>query len=495
MSIAGIDIGTTGCKMTIYSDQGEYCYRAYRDYPALRSAGEHEVHAEAIWEGVQAVIREGTSKYPDVHAIGITSFGESCVLLDEKDQPIRPVMLYTDPRGTKECERLVEELGADQIADITGLAPHSMYSLPKIMWIKEHCPEEYRRTKRIMMMEDYVAYCLTGNACIDYSLASRSMAFDIHELCWSKKMFEVAQIDERLFSTPVVGGSVVGTIRGELASELEIGPQTKIVVVGHDQVAAAIGSGAFAKGCGVDGAGTVECITPVYEGIPTHGAIREGKYAVVPYVMPGTYVTYAFGYTGGALIEWYISHMCKAEKELAKKTGQNVYDLLEKEMKSGPTGILVMPHFAGAATPYMDIGSKGAILGLTIEHNTSDLYRAMMEGVVYEMCINMEYLQKGNIAPTYLRATGGGASSQVWMQMKADMLNMPITSLQSKEAGAAGCAMAAGIAAGIFENWQDAASYLVKEKRVYEPRMEQHEQYMEWYAKYRQVYQAVRPLM
>ena len=164
-------------------------------------------------------------------------------------------------------------------------------------------------------------------------------------------------------------------------------------------------------------------------------------------------------------------------------------------MKDEPTGILVLPHFAGAATPYMDVGSKGAVVGLTLEHNTADLYRGMMEGVVYEMMLNMEHLAKAGIHPEKLRATGGGASSKVWMQMKADMLNMPITSLGSAEAGAAGCAMMAGIAAGVFEGLKEAARALVTEKEVYYPRKEQHEAYMKYYNKYKGLYQAVRPLV
>lgn len=493
--IAGIDIGTTGCKMAVYSDKGEYRYLAYRDYLAARSAGEHEVHAKVIWESVKEVIREAAAKYPDVRAVGITSFGESFVLLDEKDCPIRPVMLYTDPRGCEECSELTARFGEKSIAEITGLTPHSMYSLPKVMWIQRHCPEDYARTKRIMMMEDFTAYMLTGNACIDYSLAGRSMAFDIRSLVWSRELFEAAGVEQELFSKPVPGGSVVGTVRRELAAELGMKQDTKIVVVGHDQVAAAIGAGVFEEGCGVDGAGTVECITPIFRGIPQHEKIREGKYAIVPYVVPGTYVTYAFGYTGGALISWFLSQAAKAEKELAKQMDRSVYELLEGQMQEGPSGILVLPHFAGAATPYMDTGSKGAILGLTLEHNTADLYQAMMEGVAYEMCLNMEYLTESGIAPHYLRATGGGAASDVWMQMKADILNIPITSLQNKEAGAAGGAIAAGIGAGIFADWKDAAAQMIKEKKTYEPRADRNAQYREFYGKYRKIYAAIRTLM
>jgi len=491
--LGGIDVGTTGCKITIYENDGTLAYQAYRDYPVTR-AGEHEVQASAIWQGVQEVIKDAALHCKDIQAIGITSFGESCVLLDEKDEPILPVMLYTDIRGKEQSERLAEKIGSEYIEQVTGVHPHEMYSLPKVMWIKERRPEEFAKAKHICMMEDYVIYMLTGNAVIDYSLAARSLGFNIHKLEWSNSIFEAAGIDKKLFSKPVISGTKAGTVKKDLAEALGLSQDVVIVPVGHDQVAAAIGSGVFEKGTGIDGAGTVECIAPLYEGIPEGRTMAEGGYAVIPYVIPGHFVTYAFSYAGGALISWYIQNFAKYEKQLAKESGRSVYEILEENMKDEPTGILVLPHIAGAATPYMDMDAKGAVTGLTISHNASDVYRAMMEGVCYEMVLNMEWLEEAGIRPGKLRATGGGASSKVWMQMKADMLNVPIVSLGNAEAGAVGCAMMAGIATGVFKDLQDAAGVMITEGATYYPRREKHEAYMAHYARYRELYKAVRPL-
>ena len=186
-----------------------------------------------------------------------------------------------------------------------------------------------------------------------------------------------------------------------------------------------------------------------------------GNYSVVPYVIPGKYVCYAFSYTGGALIQWFIDTLAKKEKELAEREGISVNQLLENESES-PTGLLVLPHFAGAATPYMDTGSKGAILGLTSGTTVSEMYRACMEGVVYEMMLNMDYLRASGIRFTMLHATGGGAHSEVWMQMKADMLNVPITALATVDAGTVGSAMLTGIAVGCFKDLSEAASHMVE---------------------------------
>lgn len=495
MLLAGLDIGTTGCKITVYDEDGTYQYRSYCDYPVSRHTGVHEVKAEYILDGVKKVISDTGKLYPHIGAIGITSFGESCVLLDADDQPIRPIMLYTDPRGQEECQELIKRLGRETIERVTGISPHSMYSLPKVMWIKKHHPREYKKVCHILMMEDFITYMLTGNAVIDFSLATRSMAFDIRKLGWSSEIFEAAGIEPDLFSTPAISGTNAGKVKKDIAMELGISDETVIVPVGHDQVAAAIGSGVFEADSAVDGAGTVECITPVYNGIPEGRKMYEGNYAVVPYVIPGKYVTYAFSFTGGALVSWFVNHLAKGEQYQAKEQGKSVYDILEEGMKDAPTGILVLPHFAGAATPYMDEGSKGAIVGLTIEHNASDLYRAIMEGVGYEMMLNIDCLKQAGISPKKLRATGGGALSKAWMQMKADMLNMPITALESAEAGATGCAMMAGIAVGRFKDLEEAARVMIQEKETYYPRELKHQIYKKYYANYKKLYGAVRPLV
>lgn len=494
MYLGGIDIGSTGCKITVYDDQGNYVYRAYRDYPVERSAGEHEVDGAALWEKVQEVIADAAGKYP-LRAIGISSFGESCVLLDEADQPLLPVMLYTDPRGVEECQELTEKVGREKIRRLTGVDPHSMYSLPKLMWIRKNRPDVWKQVRHILMMEDYVIYMLTGNAVIDYSLAARSMAFDISKLCWAQEMFAAAGVDSRLFSMPVVNGSAAGTVKPDMAEKLGLTEETLIIPVGHDQVAATIGSGVFDEETGVDGAGTVECIIPIYDGIPEGDTMYENGYAVVPYVVPGKYVTYAFSFTGGALVSWFINNLAKGELEESRRQGISVYELLEKDMKNDPTGILVLPHFAGAGTPYMDEGSKGAILGLTVEHTASDLYRAMMEGVVYEMMINQEKLMEAGIRPKRLLATGGGAASEVWMQMKADMLQIPVTSLENADAGAAASAIMAGVAAGVFADQKSAAAVFVKERKTYYPRQDMYEKYRKHYERYKKVYGAVRELV
>lgn len=494
MKIAGLDIGTTGCKLTVFDSQGNCLDKAYRDYPVRRSFGEHETDPSAILEAVFAVIRSVTEAHPDIEGLGVTSFGETFVLADESGRPLHMAMLYTDPRGLTECEELVQKIGRKKLLSLTGVNPHQMYSISKIMWLKRSRPHLYEKARHIFLMEDLVIYALTKKARIDYSLAARTMAFDIHRLAWSREIFDAAGIDRSLMSECVPSGTVAGTVTKEAMASTGLRAGTRVACIGHDQVAAAVGAGVFDSSAAVDGAGTVECITPVMDGIPDQEAAARGNFAVVPYVIPGKYVCYAFSYMGGALIQWCIETLAKKEREFAKEAGISVNEYLEK-CTASPTGLLVLPHLAGAATPYMDTGSKGVIVGLTADTTVGELYRACMEGVVYEMMVNMEYLQQAGIQIQKLHATGGGARSGEWLQMKADMLNLPVTALVTEDAGTVGSAMLTGIAAGCFADLKDAAGHMVQMRETYYPRADMHDKYQEIYMRYRNLYSAVRPLM
>ena len=505
MKIAGLDIGTTGCKLTVFDETGRELDKSYRDYPVKRNVEGHEIDVAAIVKGVCDVIREMGGKYPDISGIGVTSFGETFVMTDDNGTPLAPAMLYTDPRGKEECMELVRKTGMEKIARITGVTAHEMYGLPKIMWRKKHDPEIYEKTKHIFQMEDYVVFIMTGNAQIDYSLATRSMAFDINSLCWSDEILEAAEVDKALFSKPVPSGTDAGVITSEFAQKTGLSESTHVISVSQDQVAACVGAGAFEGNIAVDGAGTVQCLTPVFDEMPDVRKMMPGKYVIIPYVIPGKYVTYAFSYTGGALMQWCISNLAKKEKELGASNHISVNDYLEQEYianrkklgldPEGPSGMLTLPHFAGAATPYMDTGSKGAIIGLTTDSRVSDIYRSCMEGVTYEMYLNYRNVTNAGAAPEIIHATGGGAHSEIWMQMKADMLGLPMTALRTIDAGTVGSAMLTGVAMGVFNNLDEAAMQMVERIKTYEPRPEYRKKYLEVFDRYDRLYDAVRGLM
>lgn len=475
MLLGGLDIGTTGCKLSVY-EGGVLKDNFYREYESTRNTDVQEINASDVWNAVKEIIEE-SKKLGLITAIGVTSFGESFAMLDKDDNVLIPSMLYTDPRGN-------EEYGifdAKKNMSITGLKPHGMYGVPKIMWVKKHRPEIYEKTDKILFMQDFIVYMLTGKAQIDYSLACRSMGFDIKEKCWSKYIFETAGLDISKMAKLVVGGTPAG-----YATYCNLGIDETLIVTGcHDQVAALTGAGVFETGQAVDGAGTVECITPIFDKIPDDEQYYLNNYCVVPHLEDGKYVTYAFSYTGGAALKWFRDTFASDKS----------YKDLDQNLSEEPTGIMVLPHFAGAATPYMDENSKAAFVGVTLGTTKEDLYKAVMEGVAYEMRLNMENINASGINPDKLYATGGGANSKVWLQIKADILNKEIIALDAPEAGAAGTVMLTGVACGVYKDLEDAAKEMVKVKGSIIPNPEMHKKYMKIYENYKKLYSAVRPLV
>ena len=468
--IAGLDVGTTGCKVTVFTAAGENLGREYRDYPVRRAVDAQEVDAVALAESVRDCVKAAQSRFGRIEALGVTSFGEAFVLADEAGKPLYPIILCTDPRGAEECRELCDKLGERKISSIIGVKPHSMYSLPKLLWIRKHEPEIFAKARSVMLIEDYAIHLLTGQRKTDYSCATRTMAFDIRSLDWSDEILAAAGVPKSMFSEPVAPGSVAGVTADGM----------RVIAAAHDQVAAAVGAGVFEPGMAADGAGTVECVTPIYERIPEDEEFVANNYNVVPYF--GRYVAYAYSYTGGALVDW-----------AAKLLGKGHLELQQGEYR--PTGLLVLPHFAGAATPYMDSGSRGAAVGLTLATTPQDLYFACLEGVAYEMRVNRDRLAKSGIRYNRLVATGGGAKSKVWTQIKADVLGVPVVSLETDDAGTVGCAMLAGVAIGVFRDLPEARKAMVREIGSYEPDPKRRSEYDLIYKRYERMYNAVRPLV
>lgn len=490
MVIGGLDVGTTGCKIALYNENCKLLGTYYNEYNATHKKGQHEIDFTDVKNGVLSILKKAVSEYK-IDALGITSFGETFAMIDENDDILVPSMLYTDPRGKEECNCLCAKLGEDNLTLLTGVKPHPMYSISKIMWHKNNNNEAFKKCKRILLGEDFIVYTLTGNAQIDYSLAARTAAFDIEKKCWIKDVFDTAGIDISLMSIPVPTGTVAGNITDEIKNILGIDYDIMVVNGCHDQVAGMIGSGVFETYQAMDGTGTVECIPVILKEKPTNIKFYEGGYSVVPY-LGDLYACYALSFTGGATLKWFRDNFAELEFEKAEKEHKNVYAELDKMLSDKPTGILVLPHFAGAATPYMDNDSKAAFVGVTLETTKYDLYKALMEGTSYEMLLNFNTMKSLTGEIKEIRATGGGATSDVWLQIKADILNTEITSLSCKEVGAAGTAALSGITIGAFKELKNSVSQMAVVRKVFKPNEENRKIYSKLYKKYENLYNAVK---
>ena len=492
MILGGLDVGTTGCKIALYNDNAEHLTTYYKEYDVIRKNGQHEIDFNDVKAGVLTLLKQAVKEY-QIDALGVTSFGETFAMLDEDDNILAPSMLYTDPRGEEECQMMCDTMGKEKLALITGVNPHPLYSFPKILWQKNHNPDLYQKCKRILLGEDFIVYTLTKNPQIDYSLAARTGMFDIEKRCYFEEGFRTFGVDISLMSKAVPTGSVAGVITDDIKKELGISYDITIVNGGHDQVGGMIGAGIFSTDSAMDGTGTVECIPVVLNEKPTIPGIYECGYSIVPYI-DNQYACYALSYTGGATLKWFRDNFAELENKEAEEAGKNVYAQLDNMAPAEPTGILVLPHFSGAATPYMDNDSKAAFVGITLETSKYDLYKALMEGTSYEMLLNFNTMKAMTGQIQEIRATGGGATSDLWLQIKADILNTDITALDCKEVGSAGTVALAGVAMGVWTSLEEAVDKLVKVRKIFHPNPETSAIYQTHYKKYENLYNAVKNL-
>ena len=485
MKFLSVDVGTTCCKCQLFDENGEIlCYKS-EEYGFLKKDGENYIDLNAVWHKLKAMIK--ALEYKDITSVCISSLGESFVLLDENDNVLFHPMLYTDARGEDEAKWVEQKLGNEQIFNVTGVTAHSMYSVYKLLWIKNNHPDLFSKAKKVMLVCDYLGYLLTGKRVIDYSLSARTGAFDIRKLCFSSELLEEVGLPN-LFSTPQRAGYKVGKVKEGLVKELGLSSSPMLVLGSHDQVCASLGAGAIENGDAVDGMGTVECITTLFD--KPSSDIRMGiqGYPCVPYVVEGTYCTYVLNYSCGSTVNWFrkkIMHgYCGDEKDY--------FAYMESKMDDEPSGIYVLPYFGGASTPYQDLNAKGAILNLTTLTEDYQVYKAIMEGTAMEMRFNGETVKKYGIKIRSLVATGGGANSDAWLKIKSNVQKVKIKTLRSSEGGLCGCAMIQAVAMGVVDGYKDAKKLFVVYDKQYFPSAKDCEKYDAHYSKYKKIYKAVR---
>lgn len=495
MSLLGLDIGTSGCKATIIDCEGNVKGQAYQEYSlATPNPGWEELDPDLVWKSVQTVIKKSLEGYKgdSIKAISVSSFGEAVIPIDHDGNVLHNSIIYIDVRGQEEAAYLKSRLGNDKILGITGTLAHPMYSICKIMWMKKHRPEIYKRTWKFLLFADFVLFKLGAKPHTDYSLAARTMAFDIINKRWSPEILECAEVEENKFGEAVQAGTVVGELSKEIAEELGLPRSVILVAGGHDQPCAALGAGVIKSNLAVDGLGTTECVTPAFDRAILSDTMANNNFACVPHVVRDMYVTYAFTFTSGSVLKWFRDNFGSIYLGDAVKSNVNLYSLLIEKAINCQTDIFLLPHFAGAATPYMDMEAKGAIIGLSINTKAEEIIKAILEGITFEIMVNVERLEEAGINIDELRAVGGLAKSDQYLQLKADIMGRKVTSMQVSEAGTLGVAILAGTASGMFGSIEEAVKCLVKTKKEFYPDKKLHDIYMEKFQTYKKIYPAVK---
>jgi xylulokinase len=497
MSLLGLDVGITGCKAVAFSLTGEMLAQAYHEYPLYQPRpGWMELDPAEVWDAVTDVIRQVTGAIPHdpVRALSISTHGESVVPLDAQGRPLYPFITALDTRAAEQTRWWEEQLGKERLFHITGMPLHPMYTVNKLMWLRQHDPGVFNDAHRFLCMQDFLFYQLGLPPTMDYTLATRTMAFDVSQLAWSEEILGLAQLDAGRLSRVLPSGSVLGEVAASVAEELGLAPGAMGVTGSHDQPSGALGCGVTAEGVAMDATGTVECLAVASPRLVLEAELLESNLPVAPHAVPGMYFVLGYSSTGGALLRWYRDNFAGAEQREAEQTGQDVYDLILGRAIDGPSPVLILPHFVGSGTPWMDPASKGAILGLDLSTSSGQVIKGILDSVTYETKLSLDVMEAAGIALQELRAVGGGAKSSRWLQTKADIFGKPVMAMDVSEAACLGVAILAGVATQAFSSIEEGVARMVRVKRTYEPDMAMHERYMEKARVFAQVYPTLATL-
>ncbi|MBI1388593.1 MAG: hypothetical protein GC154_09120 [bacterium] len=491
MSLLGIDVGTTGCKAVAFNEEGNILASAYREYPLhAPNPGWAELDSNQVWRDVKSCLGEIVAKTAadPVKALAVSCQGEAVTLTAEDGSFLSNSIVSFDTRTEPYIRQWEERFGRERIFGVTGQPLASIFTGLKLQWYRENQPDVLKKTRWVLGYEDLINYKLTGEAVTDYSLAGRTMLFDVTRQDWDDEFLGFAGVSREVMPRLAPSGTLAGTIDALVAAEIGLPQGVQVVTGAHDQPCQTLGAGVTEAGVAAYGVGTVECVCAAFGEALLNDAMLSNNICCYHHACPEHYIALVYNYTGAVLFRWYRDQMAKDELRRANESERDVYDLLTSEAAAKPTRLLVLPHFTTTGVPHFDNRSKGAILGLTLDTTKAELTRAILEGGTYEIRQGMELLKNAGGAVETYRVTGGGAKSDYWMQIKADILGAPVEVPAVPEAGCLGAAILAGAATGSYSSIREAAHQLARTEKTFEPDPENQRIYDERFEWYKEIY-------
>jgi len=497
MNLLGLDIGTTGCKALLFDSDGALLAKASREYsvdfPHPQWA---EQDLENVWRLAQAAISEviSTAHVTEIAAIGLSVHGEAVTPVDKNGRPLRRTILGMDTRTGAQNERLRERFGGEALFQRTGMPIHTINTLPKLLWIKENEPEIWAGTDKFLLVEDFLIQKMTGQAVVSQCLASRTQLFNLKQGKWDDEILSVLELDPARLGQVQPSGTFVGSLSPELVTVFGLTRPPSVVTGGHDQACGALGVGSTVPGLASVSTGTAEVVEVVLPSPIVSQPLYEGNISVYNHVVPGLFLAMTLNHSGGMSLRWFRDGFCEPQMIQSAQANTDAYDLMLAGSSADPTGLLVLPHFSGSGTPTFDTASKAAILGLTFATTRADIAKAILEGLTYELRLNLDLLKAGGVKIDVLRAIGGGAKSKLWLQLKADITGIPVVTPKITEAAGFGAALLAGVGGGVYPSAAEAANRFLELTDEYQPDPSRHAAYTRQFELYQQVYPAVAPI-
>jgi len=484
-----IDIGTTSIKIAIFESNGQLRGMSTEEY-ALSTPSSNcielavDVHWSACKKGIAETLKKSGIKSEKIAAISISSQGETLVPIDKSGKPLRNAIIWLDTRAKAESLEISRTFPADEFYHVTGL-PNvcPVWPAAKILWMKKNQPRIFNQTFKFLLLKDYFLYRLTGEFITDPTISSSTGFLRLQEKDWWDEMLNFIELDKDQLPQLVNSEEVIGKLISQVASEIGLSPNTLVVAGAMDQMAGAIGAGNINPGVITETTGTALAILatvvePIYD--------PQRRIPCSPHAVSNKFVLMPYSETSGIVLKWFRDTF--GTRDDGKKETYDALMKLAKTVPAGSEGLLALPYFVGSFCPHFNPEARGAIVGISLNHKKSHFIRALVESIAFMLRENIELLEGLGVKVEKVRSLGGAAKSDFWLQIKSDVLNLPVELPKCSEASSLGAAILAGVGAGIYKDIDEAVKITGSVKKTFSPGLENVSKYQQIYQNYLGLY-------
>ena len=486
MYYIGIDLGTSALKLLLVDEAGQICNTVSKEYPLeFPKSGWSQQNPEdwktAVMEGIPQLLQGFDSSL--VAGIGAGGQMHGLVVLDEADQVIRPAILWNDGRTAKQVEYLNGVIGKEKLSRLTANIAFAGFTAPKLLWMEEKEPENFGKIAKIMLPKDYINYILTGVHSCDYSDASGMLLLDVENKCWSREMLEICHLREEQMPGLYESFQVTGTVLPQVAAQLGLPANVKVVAGAGDNAAAAVGTGVVGSGgCNISlGTSGTIFISSAKFGVDPNNALHAFAHADGGWHLMGCMLSAA------SCNKWLCEDILKT-KDYAGEQQPITREML------GNNAVFFLPYLMGERSPINDTNARGTFIGMTMDTKREDLVLAVLEGVAFAIRDSFEVAKSLGIAIPTTKICGGGSKSPLWKTIFANVLGIPLELVKTEQGPGYGGAMLAMVGCGRYESVQAAADQLVEVADVVQPDPELTARYEAKYQQFKKIYPACREL-
>ena len=484
MLYIGVDLGTSAVKLLLMDEKGNIKKIVSKEYQLFfPHPGWSEQKPEDWFKQVIIGIKELISDCNKESVAGISFGGQmhGLVLLDDKDNVIRPAILWNDGRTKEETDYLNNVIGKDKLSEYTSNIAFTGFTAPKILWVRKNEPDNFKKINKIMLPKDYLVYRLSGAFSTDYSDASGMLLLDVKNKRWSKEMLDICGITEKKLPKLYESYEVVGNLKSDIAKELGLTEKVKIIAGAGDNAAAAIGTGTVGDGsCNISlgTSGTIFIASKKF-GVDENNALHSFAHADGNYHLMGCMLSAA------SCNKWWSEEILKTN---------NYSEEQNAITKLGENNVYFLPYLMGERSPHNDPMARAMFMGMSMDTTREDMTQAVLEGVAYALRDSLEVARSLGIKIERTKICGGGAKSPLWKKMIANILNLKVDIIESEEGPALGAAILAAVGCGEYANVEEAVNKLINVVETIEPEYELVEKYDKGYEKFRRIYPCVKEL-